>query len=152
GRLLGVELAEFRIGLRRRVAADGLARLRPADAAAALPLRRVGRASACAAGAAAATSRLGAAFAAFATSARREGVGDPLGGAAVALELRLDPVERGAVARGPLAPIAELRQALDGGLVLLEIEPPDDGLDGIVGDRRLGRSLTPGHADRERDE
>ena len=47
---------------------------------------------------------------------------DALGRTAVALELRLDPVDRGAVAIGALAAIAELREPLDGGLVSLEIE------------------------------
>src|SRR5258708_18582728 len=47
-------------------------------------------------------------------------VDDPLGvGAAVALELRLDPRDRVTVALRSLAPIAELRQAADRRLVLL---------------------------------
>ena len=61
-------------------------------------------------------------------------------GAAVALELRFDPVDRLAIALGALASIAELRQALDGRLVALEIEPADQrlepgsgGLGGVVG-------------------
>jgi hypothetical protein len=43
-------------------------------------------------------------------------------GAAVALELRLDPVVRGAIAIRALPAVAELRQPLDGRLVTLEIE------------------------------
>ena len=46
--------------------------------------------------------------------------------AAVALELRLDPVDGGAVAIGSLTAIAELRQALDRGLVLFQIESADE--------------------------
>ena len=63
--------------------------------------------------------------------------------AAVALELRLDPVDGGTVARRALAPIAELRQALDRRLVLLEVEPLDQGLDRGIGRRRRrnGRAL-----------
>ncbi len=67
----------------------------------------------------------------------REGVLDPLGvGAAVTLELRLDPVHCLAIALGALATIAELREALDGGLVFFEIEPADQRPDRIGGGRR----------------
>ena len=64
-------------------------------------------------------------------------VRDPLGRAAVALELRLDPVDRGAVAIGALAAIAELRQPLDRRLVLFEIEAADQRLHRIGARRRL---------------
>ena len=64
---------------------------------------------------------------------------DPLGRAAVALELCFDPVDRGAVAIGALPPIAELRQALDRRLVAFEIEPLDQRLDPFVVERRRQR-------------
>ena len=57
----------------------------------------------------------GVAAAASAAGGRRRrivDVLDPLGRAAVALELRFDPVDRRAIAIGALAPIAELRQPL----------------------------------------
>ena len=60
-------------------------------------------------------------------------------GAAVALELRFDPVDGGAVAIGALTAIAELRQALYRGLVLLELEPADHRLDAFVVERRRQR-------------
>src|SRR5207237_970037 len=53
--------------------------------------------------------------------------------AARALELRLDPVDGRAVAIGPLTPIAELRQSVDRGLVLVQIEPLYEDLDRVVG-------------------
>jgi hypothetical protein len=43
-------------------------------------------------------------------------------GAAVALELRFDPVDGGAVAVGALAAVAELGEAFDGGLVALQFQ------------------------------
>ena len=52
----------------------------------------------------------------------RRVVRDAAGFAAVTLELRLDPVHRFAVALGPFAAVAELRQPLDRRLVLLEVE------------------------------
>ena len=64
---------------------------------------------------------------------RRVGVLDPLGRrAAVALELRLDPIHRFAVAFGALAPVAELRETLDRRLVLLEVEARDHEANRIV--------------------
>ena len=51
--------------------------------------------------------------------------------APIALELRLDPVERGAVARRSLPAIAELREPFDRRLVLFKIEATDQGLDRI---------------------
>ena len=63
--------------------------------------------------------------------------------AAVALELRLDPVGGRPVAVGALAPVAELRQPLDGGLVFLQVEPADQRADGVVRRRRLGRRRPP---------
>src|SRR4029079_11468178 len=75
-----------------------------------------------------------------ASGARRVRICDALGvRAAVTLELCLDPVERLAIALGPLAAIAELRQALDRGLVFFEIEPADHRLDRIL--RCRGRLL-----------
>jgi hypothetical protein len=52
-------------------------------------------------------------------------------GAAVTLELRLDPIGGGAIAIGALAAITELRQSFDGRLVFLQVEPCDHGLDRI---------------------
>ena len=46
--------------------------------------------------------------------------------APVAFQLRLDPVDRGSIAIGPLPPIAELRQSLDRRLVAIEIQPRDE--------------------------
>src|SRR5437660_8569471 len=63
-------------------------------------------------------------------------------GAAVAPELGLDPVHRGAVPVGALAPVAELGEAFDRRLVLLEVEARDQLGDGILcrrGGVRLGR-------------
>jgi len=61
------------------------------------------------------------------------GVPDALGvRAAIALELRFDPVDRCPVSVGALLPVAELGQALDGGLVFLQIEPRDQRF-GVVG-------------------
>ncbi len=62
---------------------------------------------------------------------RVELVDQALGGAAVALELRLDPVDGLAVALGALPPIPELRQALDGGLVAFEVQPGDESPDRV---------------------
>jgi hypothetical protein len=39
--------------------------------------------------------------------------------------LRFDPIDRRAIAIGSLTPIAELREAFDRRLVLLEVEPSD---------------------------
>src|ERR1019366_773430 len=50
--------------------------------------------------------------------------------------LRLDPVDRGAVAIGALDAITELREPLDRGLVLLEVEARDHGL-GVLARFRL---------------
>ena len=60
--------------------------------------------------------------------------------AAVALELRFDPVDRGAIALGALAAIAELRQSLDRRLVLLEVEPADQLANRIID--RIGARRT----------
>src|SRR5437660_2004196 len=64
-------------------------------------------------------------------------------GAAVAPELGLDPAHRGAVPVGALAPVAELGEAFDRRLVLLEVEARDQLSDGILsrprGGVRLGR-------------
>ena len=52
---------------------------------------------------------------------------------AVALELRLDPVDRRAVAVRALPAVAELREALDRRLVPLQIEPAHQHLDRVGG-------------------
>ena len=51
--------------------------------------------------------------------------------APVALQLRLDPVDRRAIAVGALPAVAELGEALDGRFVALEIETRDQSTDGI---------------------
>src|SRR5262249_23729625 len=62
---------------------------------------------------------------------------DSLGvGAAVALELRLDPVDGGAIAVGALATVAESGEAEDSVLVVLEVEAADERDD--AGVERLG--------------
>ena len=43
----------------------------------------------------------------------------------MALELRLNPIDRGAIARGALAPVAELAQPFDRRFVGFEIESPN---------------------------
>ena len=53
-------------------------------------------------------------------------------GAAVALEPRFDPVDRGAIAIRPLPAVAELRESLDRGFVFLEVEPPHHDCDRIA--------------------
>src|SRR6266487_4654669 len=58
---------------------------------------------------------------------------DAPGVAAEALQLAFDPVDRCAIAIGPLPPIAEFGQALDRGLVPLQIEPSDQDPDRVVG-------------------
>jgi hypothetical protein len=58
---------------------------------------------------------------------------DALGRAAVALQLRLDPVDCRAIAIGALPAIAELRQAFDRRSVSFEVEPFDQRL------HRIGR-------------
>ncbi len=55
--------------------------------------------------------------------------------AAITFQLRLDPVDRGAVPVGALSSIPELRQALDRPLVLFQLEAFDQGANGIL--RRL---------------
>ena len=54
-----------------------------------------------------------------------------LGLAAIALELRLDPVDRVAIALRAFAAIAKLGQALDRGLVPLEFQPADEHPDRV---------------------
>ena len=81
---------------------------------------------------------------------RLELVPEAPGRAAVALELRLDPVDGPAIPLGALAPVAELRQSLDRGLVALEIEPRHERPDGIGrrGHRRCRRLRTRRRRDR----
>src|SRR6185503_13794677 len=62
-------------------------------------------------------------------------------GAAVAAQLRFDPVHRIAVAVGPLAAVAELSETLDRRLVLLEVEPGDEPGDGVGCRRSCAVSL-----------
>src|SRR5258708_31508158 len=52
-------------------------------------------------------------------------------GASVTLELGLNPVDRGAVAGGALAAVAELGEPENSRLVAVEVEPPDQGRDRI---------------------
>ncbi len=85
-----------------------------------------------------------------------EDVFNPLGiGTAVTLELRLDPVNRRAVAVGALPAIAELGQALDGGLVLGKFQTADHGFDGVdfggLGLGEGGRGRNNRQADGEED-
>src|SRR6185312_17082198 len=66
-----------------------------------------------------------------------EVVGDARRGrAAVALQLRLDPVDRIAVALRALAAVAKLRQPLDRRLVLRQVQATDEGRDRIGGGGR----------------
>jgi hypothetical protein len=60
--------------------------------------------------------------------------------AAVRFELGFDPVQRLAIALGALAAVTELRQALDGRLVLFQVELADQCGDRIAGRRGRGRS------------
>jgi len=59
--------------------------------------------------------------------------------AAVAPELRLDPVHGGAVAVGALTPIAEGRESFDGRLVAFQVEAGDELDDGIGSSGRVLR-------------
>src|SRR5256712_14130452 len=68
----------------------------------------------------------------------------PLGRAAEALQLAFDPVDSGAVAIGPLVPVAERGQAPDRGLVPLQIGTSDQPPDRAVG-RGLGEAGRAGH-------
>jgi hypothetical protein len=52
-------------------------------------------------------------------------------GAAIALELRLDPVDRVPISLRTLAAVTELREFLDGRLVFLEVEAGHEVADGI---------------------
>src|SRR5207247_2817512 len=70
----------------------------------------------------------------------------PLGRVAEALQLAFDPVDSGAVAIGPLAPVAERGQAPDRGLVPLQIETSDQHPHRVVG-RSLGERGRAGHCD-----
>ena len=58
---------------------------------------------------------------------------------AVAFQLRLNPVDRRTVAISTLPTVTELRQALDGGFIFLEIESVHERLHRIV--RRCGGRL-----------
>jgi len=63
----------------------------------------------------------------------------PLGiSAPVAFQLHIDPVDRGAIAVRPLPTITESRQSFDRRLVLAEIEPSYEDLDGIESGGRGG--------------
>src|SRR5262249_21165051 len=110
---LGVERAQLGIGLAQRVIVHPGA---GANAAIATPTRRA----------------RGVPWRAWLRSRRRILVGEPGDvAAAVAPQLLLDPVDRGAVARRALPPVAELREALDRRLVMLEIEARDEPGNGI---------------------
>src|SRR5262249_32221019 len=53
--------------------------------------------------------------------------------AAIALELRFDPIDGVAIALRPLAPIAKLREPRDRRFVLLQVEALDERANRIVG-------------------
>ena len=78
-------------------------------------------------------------------------ISDAFGGAAIASQLRFDPIDRGAVALGALLAVAELAETPDRGLVALEIEPPDQAPDGILArnDARLLTESRCGNRERE---
>jgi hypothetical protein len=143
GRGLHVERPHLLVGLPVRIVVDAG---RPAEA-----LRRDAASSAAPLGGP--RGRGAGSWRARRRRARLRGVlvRDPFGvRAAIALELRLDPVSGRAVAIGALPPIAELRQTLDGGLEPLEIEAADQCADRVVG-RLLSRQLCRGENDRCRD-
>ena len=60
-------------------------------------------------------------------------------GAAVAFQLRFDPVDSGAIAIGAFEPIAELGEPLDRGFVTIEVEATDESLHGVAGGGGLHR-------------
>ena len=60
-------------------------------------------------------------------------------GAAVAFQLRFDPVDSGAIAVGTFEPIAELGEPLDRGFVAIEVEATDESLHGVAGGGGLHR-------------
>jgi len=70
------------------------------------------------------------------------GVVEAFGRAPVAAKLRFDPVDGPAVAVGALLAITELRQALDGRLVSLQIEPSDQHFRRVAG--RILRGCSAG--------
>jgi hypothetical protein len=53
-------------------------------------------------------------------------------GATIGFELRLDPIDGGAVSVGTFPAVAEFGQRLDGRLVALQVEPSDKRFDWIV--------------------
>jgi hypothetical protein len=59
------------------------------------------------------------------------------GVAAIALELRFDPIDGGAIAVSALPPVAELGQGLDRRFVFFEIEPSGEHRDRIACHRLL---------------
>ena len=118
GRRLHVQRAKLFVGLLHRIGVDAGPRADAAQPATALRLVR-------------ASPRI----AASAPIGRRRlvFVMNAVGRAAVALELRLDPVDCRAVAVGALTPVAELRESFDRRLVFLEVEPRHERGDRIVG-------------------
>jgi hypothetical protein len=150
---LRVQLAQFRIGLSVGIVVHAARTRVSEDRAASLagPLARDAglHALACAAAALTATARrvtptcpaTGAAL----TGIRRALVGvrtaparlilvfDPLDvRAAVALQLRFDPIDRRTIAIRSLPPIAELREPFNRGLVFFQLEPADESFDRII--------------------
>jgi hypothetical protein len=53
--------------------------------------------------------------------------------AAVAFQLRVDPLQRRAITIRALAAIAEAGQAANGFLIALQLKPPDQGFYGLIG-------------------
>ena len=146
---LAIEFADALVGLRHQVAVYAGAGTVAEDRAPARPraappyassggrgevslVRRGAAAAGAAAGCRPARGRIG-------RRRGRIGVEDALGArAAEGMQLRLDPVDGVPVALRALAPVAELRQALERRLVVVERQPRDEGRDGIL---RFGSRL-----------
>ena len=137
GRRLGVQRAQFLVGLLERVRVHADRRAVAAHHAAAL---RAG----CAPGRRAARlPRIG----------RKIVVFNPLGRVAVALQLRLNPINGGLVAISALPAVAELGKRLDCRLVFFEVQLRHQRLDRIRrGFRRLRRSRRLGDEQRAKTE
>jgi hypothetical protein len=112
---LHVQRAQLFIGLLHRIGVDAGWDAMTARLAAALCQSSI---------AAAATSRI--------RRRRLVFVFDAVGGAAIAFQLCLDPVDRVAIPVRALTAVAELSQSLDGCLVFFEFQSADQRLDGVV--------------------